>query len=34
MRDILNEKKPSSVNATPEVADFISKLENEAILIK
>lgn len=34
MRDSLNKKKPSSVNGTPEVADFVSKLEKGSYLDK
>ena len=33
MRDSLKRKKPSSVNATPEVADFISKLKKGCYLL-
>lgn len=33
MRDSLKRKKPSSVNATPEVVDFISKLKKGCYLL-
>jgi len=33
VRDSLKRKKPSSVNATPEVADFISKLKKGCYLL-
>lgn len=34
MNEAMNSKKPSSVNATPEVAEFISKLEKGSHLDK
>lgn len=34
MTNILNKKKPSSIKATPELADFISNLDRESYLDK